>query len=89
MKNNAGQSWGYHPLVLYKITVRSVIECASDCHMGRLERIQWGAGQICFGLMRYTHVLSVEVLAGLPSIKQRLSFLNKMFLVTALVKPND
>jgi hypothetical protein len=38
--------------------------------------------------MRPTHVLSVEVLAGLPPIKQRLSFLNERFLVSAFVKPN-
>jgi hypothetical protein len=41
------------------------------------------------GLMRSTHVLSVEVLAGLLPIRQRLSFLNERFLVSALVKPND
>jgi hypothetical protein len=28
----------------------------------RLERIQWRAGWVGFGLMRSTHVLSVEVL---------------------------
>jgi hypothetical protein len=61
----------------------------SGCHMKRMEWIQWRAGRICFGLMRSTHVLSVEVLAGLPSIRQRLSFLNERFLVSALVKPND
>jgi hypothetical protein len=33
--------------------------------------------------------MSVEVLAGLPPIRQRLSFLNKRFLVSALVKPNN
>jgi hypothetical protein len=99
MKRIADQSWGAHPaclLVLYKSTVRSLIEydgvCfsgMSDCHMRRLERIQWRAGLICFGLMRSTHVLSVQVLAGLPSIRQKLSFLNEGFLVSALVKPND
>jgi hypothetical protein len=88
-----------HPaclLVLCKSTVRSVIEYGgvcfsgmSDCHMRRLERIQWRAGRICFGLMRSTHVMSVDVLAGLPPIKQRLSFLNERFLVSALVKRND
>jgi hypothetical protein len=31
--------------------------------------------------MRSTHVLSVEVLAGLPLMRQRLSFLNERFLV--------
>jgi hypothetical protein len=34
--------------------------------------------------MRSTHVLSVEILAGLLPIRQRLSFL-----VSVLVKPND
>jgi hypothetical protein len=68
MKSIAGQSWGAHPvclLVHYKSTARSAIEYGgvcfsgmSDCHM-RLERIQWRAGQICFGLMRSTHVMSV------------------------------
>jgi hypothetical protein len=33
-----------------------------------------------------SHVLSVEVLAGLPPIRQRLSFLDERFLVSALVK---
>jgi hypothetical protein len=47
----------------------------------------WGI--ICFGLMRSTHVLPVEVLAGLPPIRQRLLFLNKKFLISALVKQND
>jgi hypothetical protein len=52
-------------MMLYKITVRSVIEYGRVCysgmsnrHMRRLERIQWIPGQICFGLMRSTHVLS-------------------------------
>jgi hypothetical protein len=99
MKSIAGQSWGAHPaclLVLYKSTVRSVIEYGgvcfsgmSDCHMRRLEWIQWRAGRICFGLMRSTHMMSVEVLAGLPPIRQRLSLLNERFLVSALIKPND
>jgi hypothetical protein len=43
--------------------------------------------------MRYfllcTHVMSVEVLAGLPPIRQRFSFLNERLLVSALVKPKD
>jgi hypothetical protein len=34
-------------------------------------------------------MMSVEVLAGLTPIRQRLSFLNERFLVSALVKPND
>jgi hypothetical protein len=34
-------------------------------------------------------VLSVEVLAGHPPIRQRLSFLTERFLVSALVKLND
>jgi hypothetical protein len=34
-------------------------------------------------------VLSVEILAGFPTIKQRLSFLNERFLVSALVQAND
>jgi hypothetical protein len=45
------------------------------------------AGRICFGLIGTTHVMSVEVLPGLPRIRQRLSFLNERFLVLALVKP--
>jgi hypothetical protein len=61
----------------------------SDCHMRRLERIQWRAGQICFGLMRSTPVMSVEVLAGLLPIRQSLLFLNERFLVLVLVKLND
>jgi hypothetical protein len=86
-----GQSWGAPLaclLVIYKSTVRSVIEYGgvcfsgiSDCHMRRLERIQWRAGRICFGLMRSTHVL--------PPIRQRLSFLKERFLVSVLAKPND
>jgi hypothetical protein len=99
LTNFVGQSWGAHLaclLVLYKSTVQSVIEYGgvcfsgmSDFHMRRLERIQWRAGRICFGLMRSTHVLSVKVLAGLPPIRQRLSFLNDKFLMSVLVKPND
>jgi hypothetical protein len=97
MKSIAGQSWGAHPvclLVLYKSTVRSVIEYGRvsgmpDCRMTRLERIQRRAGRICFVLMRSTHVMSVEDLAGLPPIRQRLLFLNERFLVSALVKLND
>jgi hypothetical protein len=71
MKSIAGQSWGAQPaflLVLYKSTVRSVIEYGdmcfsgmSDCHMRGLERIQRRAGRICFGLIRSAHVLSLEV----------------------------
>jgi hypothetical protein len=61
----------------------------SDCHMKRLERIQWRARRFCFGLMRSTHVLCVEVQAGLPPKRQKLSFLNERFLVSALVKPNN
>jgi hypothetical protein len=87
MKSIAGQSWGVHPaclMVLYKSTGWYVIKYGgvcfsgmSDCHMRRLERIQWRAGRICFGLMRSTHVLSVKVLVGLTPIRQRLSFLNE------------
>jgi hypothetical protein len=54
-----------------------------------MERIQWRAGRICFGLMRTTQVLSVEVLVGLPPIRPKISFLNERFKVSALVKPND
>jgi hypothetical protein len=96
MKSIADQSQPVYCMVLYKSTVRSVIEYGgvcfsgmSDCYMRRLERIQWRAGRICFGLMRSTHVLSAEVLAGLPLIRQRLSFLKEMFLVSAFFKPND
>jgi hypothetical protein len=39
--------------------------------------------------MRSTHVLSVEVLVGLPPIRQRIAFFNERFKVSALVKPND
>jgi hypothetical protein len=88
MKSIVGQSWGAHPaclLVLYKSTVRSVIEFDGVCFSG-MERIQWRAGRICFGLMRSTHVLSVEILAGSPLIRQSLSFLNERFLVSALVE---
>jgi hypothetical protein len=62
MKSISGESWRTHPaclLVLYKSTVRFVIEYGgmcfsgmSDCHMRRLKRIQWRAGRICFGVMR-------------------------------------
>jgi hypothetical protein len=93
MKSIASQSWGAHLaclLVIYKSIVRSVRECGggcfsgmSDCHMKRLERIEWRAGRFCFGLMRSTHVLSVEVLAGLPPKR------NERFLGLVLVKPND
>jgi hypothetical protein len=99
MKSTAGLFWGAQTaclLVLNKITVRSVIDYGnvyssgmSDCHQRRLKRIQWRAVRICFGLMRSTHVLSVEVLVGLPPIRQRLSFLNERFLVSPLVKLND
>jgi hypothetical protein len=61
----------------------------SHCHIRRLERIQWRAGRIHFGLMRSTHVQFVEVLAGLPPIRQRLTSLNERFLVSVLVKPNN
>jgi hypothetical protein len=47
------------------------------------------AGRICFGLMRSTHVMSVEVLTGPPPIRHKLSFLNERFLVSALDEPND
>jgi hypothetical protein len=99
MKSIAGQSWGAYPaclLIIYKRTVRSVIEYGgvcfsemSDYHRRTLKRIQWRAERIYFGLMRSTHVLSVEVIAGFPPIRQTLSFLNERFLVSALVKPND
>jgi hypothetical protein len=95
MNSIAGQYWVANPaclLVLYNSTVWSVIEYGgvcfsgmSDYHMRRLERIQLRAGQICFGLMRSIHVLSVEILESLPPIRQRLSFLNEKFLVSGLV----
>jgi hypothetical protein len=37
--------------------------------------------------MKSTHVLSVEGLAGLPPIRQRLSILNEGLLVSGSVKP--
>jgi hypothetical protein len=83
-------------LVLDKSTVQSVIVYGevcfsgmSDSHMRKLERIQWRVGRICFGLMGSTDVLSVKVLAGIPSIRQRLSLLSERFLVSALVTPKD
>jgi hypothetical protein len=62
----------------------------AEVNMRRLERIQWRAGRICFGLMRSLHVMSVEVLAGVvPPTRHRLLVLNERFLVSALVKPID
>jgi hypothetical protein len=67
MKSITGEFSGTNPAFI-KVLVRSVIEyggvCFSGmsyCHIRRLERIQWKAGRICFGLKKSTHVLSVAV----------------------------
>jgi hypothetical protein len=57
--------------------------------MRRLKRIRGRAWRKCFGLMRSTHMLSVEVLVGLPPIRQRLLFLNERLLVSVLFRVND
>jgi hypothetical protein len=72
--------------VFYKSTAQSVTEYGgvcfsgmSECHIRRLERIQLRVETL-------TILLSVEVLAGFPLLRQRFSFLNGRFLVSALVK---
>jgi Reverse transcriptase (RNA-dependent DNA polymerase) len=56
LKSIAGYSWGAHPsciLILYKSTIRSVIEYGAVCfsemaetHLKKLERIQWRSARI-------------------------------------------
>jgi hypothetical protein len=72
MESIEGQSWGAHPaclVVLYKITVRSVIEYEgvcfsgmSDCHMRVLELIQWRAWT---NLLWSNEIYSFAVCGGL------------------------
>ena len=94
-----GVSWGAHPdtlLVLYKSFIRPVFEygCASFAQLTKtqlikIERIQWSALRICFGLMKSTHTGTLEVLSGVPPVSTRYKLLNFRYIVKLMFTPNN
>ncbi|XP_055529426.1 uncharacterized protein LOC129721179 [Wyeomyia smithii] len=86
-----GTSWGAHPedlIRLYQTTILPVIEYGSICfrgvaasHMLKLERIQYRCLRIALGCMQSTHTMSLEVIAGILPLKERLFELAFRFLI--------
>uniref|UniRef100_A0A1B0DFL9 Uncharacterized protein n=1 Tax=Phlebotomus papatasi TaxID=29031 RepID=A0A1B0DFL9_PHLPP len=99
MRAVAGQTWGAHPTimrVMYITTIRSVLEygsivfrTAARSHMIKLYRIQWQCLRICFGLMKSTHTLTVEVLSGICPLELRFVLLAERFLIRASARQPD
>lgn len=99
LKTIAGSSWGAHPsclLLLYKNTIRSIIDYGSQCfqhlaktHRIKIERIQWRAIRICLGLMTSTHTRSCEVLAGIIPLPIRWNQLSQKLLLKSSAGPNQ
>jgi hypothetical protein len=58
-------------------------------HFKKLERVQWCALRISFGLMQSTHIGTVEVLSGVPPLDLQFSYLNRRFLISTFSKGSD
>uniref|UniRef100_A0A1B0EZT7 Uncharacterized protein n=1 Tax=Phlebotomus papatasi TaxID=29031 RepID=A0A1B0EZT7_PHLPP len=94
-----GTKWGSHPAVLktlYLTTVRSVIEYgsilfrrAAKSHLIKLNRLQWRALRICFGLMCSTPTSALEVVAGVPPLELRFIFLAEKLLLKLTLRQPD
>lgn len=99
LKTIAGSSWGSHPnnmLVLYKSTIRSILEFGAICfqnmsqtHRLKLDRIQWRSIRICLGLMTSTHTNTCEVLAGILPLHLRWQLLSSNFCLRSIPGPNS
>lgn len=99
MRSVAGTWWGADPgdlLTIYKSTVRSVIEYGAvailpmaDTHMLRLQRVQWRAIRCAMGFMRTTHTATLEVLSGIPPVRDRLTLVAERALIRFRHGPND
>jgi hypothetical protein len=48
-----------------------------------LEKIQYRCLRIALGLMQSTHVQTLEVIGGLPSLRLRFSMLNHKYFISA------
>lgn len=81
MRTISGSTWGAHPevlLLLYKSTIRPVLEYGARAfenmaktHRIRLQRIQWRAIRVSFGLMSSTHTGSLEAISGVQPLDLR------------------
>uniref|UniRef100_A0A1B0GPH6 Endonuclease/exonuclease/phosphatase domain-containing protein n=1 Tax=Phlebotomus papatasi TaxID=29031 RepID=A0A1B0GPH6_PHLPP len=99
MRAVSGQTWGAHPAILrimYIMTIRSVLEygcivfrTAARTHLIKLYRIQWQCLRICLGLMKSTHTMTVEVLAGVCPLQLRFGLLAERFLIKASTRQPD
>jgi hypothetical protein len=58
----------------------------ADIHMLKLERIQYRCLRIALGLMQSTHVLTVEVIAGVVPLRMRFSLLSQKFLTSVYAR---
>ena len=72
-------------LMLYKGLIRSKMEYCSfiyepECsHVTRLEKIQFRAIRCCTALLQSPHTKTLEVLVGIPPIRERFRFLAKNY----------
>ena len=80
LRSVAGKNWGMDPntmLMLYKGLIRSKMEyCAfvydlKCTHTKKLEKLQWRAIRFCSAFLQSTHTQSLEVLTGVPPIRER------------------
>ena len=97
LRSIAGKSWGMDPtcmLMLYKGLIRSKLEyCAfvyskKNCHVKQLEKIQWRALRCCTGLMQSSHTQAVEIIAGIPPLRERFQYLTQRFLNICGTQPH-
>lgn len=98
MRTISGSSWGAHPdalLLLYKMTIRSVLEYGSSAflhlastHRTQLQRIQWRALRVSLGLMSSTHTGSLEAIAGIPPLDLRWRYLHEKHTCKSLSSPS-
>jgi hypothetical protein len=76
-------------LILHRRLIRSGLEhrCIAfgrmaATHMLKLERIQYRCLRIALGLMRSTHVQTLDVIGGVPPLRLRFSMLNHKNLIS-------
>jgi hypothetical protein len=88
----AGVTWGAHSdmiLSLYRGLIRSVLKYGciafdqmATTHMLKLERIQYRCLRVALGLMKSTHVQTLEVIGGVPPLRLRFSMLDHKYLIS-------
>lgn len=98
MRTISSSDWGAHPetlLVLYKATVRSVMEygCnaffqAAETHITRLRKIQNRGLRASLGVLSSTHIGSLEAIAGIPPIDLRWKLLYEKHTIKSIAGPS-